>query len=340
MSQRRAELESASSSPNASPDASSEPVTPAASHAPRPPVPAGIEERFLALNQRPQEGASLVYRPALYGEGSMHFIRKTADLDVWKDARRILPCYGGLPADLWESSLPLPHDADLVDDPDDEFGFADLPSELLSKGKYRSFRSKLRDYLYRHNSMTIFKSPLVSGYAPPGDEADARAYFTQRLREQRDEEIEKLRDKYRSRVDSLVKKIETAGARLERERSQSRTSMISAGSSIVGALLGGLMGGRRTKMSTAARGVGYAAQQSDDVRRAEQALEDLENERKQMELDLESDLDRLHEKYDTQSIEMEPTEIPPRKSDLNVADPLILWMPWQVDPQGRERPLY
>ena len=100
------------------------------------------------------------------------------------------------------------------------------------------------------------------------------------------------------------------------------------------------MGGRRTKMSTAARGVGYAAQQSDDVRRAEQALEDLENERKQMELDLESDLDRLHEKYDTQSIEMEPTEIPPRKSDLNVAEPLILWMPWQVDPQGREQPLY
>jgi hypothetical protein len=25
---------------------------------------------------------------------------------------------------------------------------------------------------------------------------------------------------------------------------------------------------------------------------------------------------------------------------LNVADPLILWMPWQVDPQGREQPLY
>mgnify|MGYP001813224875 CR=1 FL=1 len=336
MSQRRARSEPAASSA----PASSEPVPATAALAPRPPVPAGIEERFLALNQRPQAEAALVYRPALYAEGSMHFIRKTADLDVWKDAKRILPCYRGVPADLWESSIPLPQDADLVNDPEDDFGFADLPSELLSKGKYRSFRSKFRDYLYRHNNMTIFKSPLVSGYAPPGDQADARAYFTQRLREQRDEEIEKLRDKYRSRVDSLVKKIETAGARLERERSQSRTSMISAGSSIVGALLGGLMGGRRTKMSTAARGVGYAAQQSDDVRRAEQALEDLENERKQMELDLESDLDRLHEKYDTRSIEMEPTEIPPRKSDLNVAVPLILWMPWQVDPPGREQPLY
>ncbi len=59
-----------------------------------------------------------------------------------------------------------------------------------------------------------------------------------------------------------------------------------------------------------------------------------------MEADLDRDLDQLHEKYDIDQIELEPTEIPPRKSDLNVTEPLLLWLPWQIDSDGRQLPLY
>jgi hypothetical protein len=93
-------------------------------------------------------------------------------------------------------------------------------------------------------------------------------------------------------------------------------------------------------MSTAARGVGEATQQSDDVRRAESALAALETERRQLESDLDRDLDLMQQKFDPNRIELDPTEVPPRKSDLNVGDPLILWMPWQINADGRQRPLY
>ena len=63
-----------------------------------------------------------------------------------------------------------------------------------------------------------------------------------------------------------------AQERVERERAQSRTSWISAGTAALGAVLGGFLGGRRTGMTTVARGVGYASQQGSDVRRAEEAL--------------------------------------------------------------------
>lgn len=307
---------------------------------PHPAVPAGIEERFLAVNRRPQDGANLIYRPALYGHGSMHFIHKTVGLDVWTDARRIVLCDKGLPTDLWLSSSPLPDDSDLIDQPDEEFSFSDIPSELLSLGRYRSYQSKFKDFLYRHHNMTLYKSPLVSGYAPPGDESDARAYFKQRLREQRDEEIEKLRDKYESRVESMDQKIRSAQERVDRERSQSRSSMISAGSSVIGVLLGGFLGGRRTKMSTAARGVGHATEQSRDVQRAESAMSTLKDERRKLEVDLDRDLQQLHQKFDLSDVDLEPIEVPPRKSDLNVTRPQILWMPWQVDSEGHERRLF
>ncbi len=228
-------------------------------------VPAGIEERFIACNLRAADNVKLIYRPAIYGEGSMHFIRASADLDLWRDARLIVPCHRGFPNALWESSQPLSDDVDLLAEPEDGFQFASLPDELLKKGKYRSYRSQLKEYLYRHESETIYKTSLVKGYAPVGDHSDAVAYFTHRLHEKRDEAIEKLRDKYESKVKSLEKKMRKAQERVERERDQSRTSWISAIVSGAGAVLGGFLGGRRTGMTTVARGVGYASRQEGDV---------------------------------------------------------------------------
>jgi hypothetical protein len=307
----------------------------------RPVIPAGIEERFAAENRRPTcSDVTRVYRPQLYAEGSMHFVRKTADLDIWRDAKRIVACDGERPDAMWQSSEPLPADIDWMLQPEEGFSFADLPDPLLGKGRYSSYKSQFKDYLYRHFSETLFKSTLVKGYAPPGDESDARAFFANRIREQRDVAIEKLRDKYKSKLASLEKKVQTAEARVARERGQSRTSMISAGSSVLGALLGGFLGGRRTRVSTAARGVGYAAQQGEDVRQAEQALRLLEDDKESLNEELGNDLDALQNQYNIDEIELDPIEIPPRKSDLKVQDPMIVWMPWQVDSSGIAKPLY
>ncbi len=305
----------------------------------RPVVPTGIEERFISVNLRPAEGSKLVYRPAIYGEGSMHFVRATADLDVWRDAKLVLNCGRGFPDDLWESSKPLPEDVDLLETPEEGFSFSNLPDELCNSGNFRTYKSQFKDYLYRHRSATLYKSPMVKGFAPAGDEADAKAYFTHRIHEQRDEAIEKLRDKYESKLKSLEKKMQTAAEKIEREKSQSRTSMISVASSIAGALLGGFLGGRRTGMTTVARGVGYASQQGGDVKRAQQGLELLEDERKELKDALEADLEALQEEYATDDLELEATEIPPRKGDLKVEDLMIVWTPWQVDSAGIASPL-
>lgn len=306
----------------------------------RPAVPAGVEERFVEVNQRSTSDMCLLYLPALYAEGSMHFVRKTADLDVWKDARRFVLCDHDLPQDLWESSVALSQACELIDQPEHGFRFQHPPAQLLNAGKYRSYKSRFKDYLYRHNSVVIYKSALVRGYAPVGDQSDAMAFFQQQIREKRDHEIDQLREKYAARIASQEKKLRTAQQRLDRERSQSRTSTLNAGSSILGVLLGGFLGGRRTKVSTAVRGIGYATQQGDDVRRSEAAIRLLEEDKKQLEADLANDLDRLRDQYNTDAVELESKEIPPRKSDLIVTDPLILWLPFQVDQAGHRLPLF
>ena len=305
----------------------------------RPAVPASIIEHFSGTNLRSKPNAKLIYRPTLYCEGALHFIRKTAALDQWQDATHVINCTPEFPDNLWESSEPVSQDIDLIESPEEGFMFAPLPSDLVSKGKYRTYRSQYKEFLYRHCDVTLYKSNLVKGTAPLGDYADAVGYFTQKFREERDEQIEKLRDKYERKLESIEKKMRTARDRLEREKSQSRSSMISAGSSVLGALLGGFMGGRRTSVSTAARGVGYASQQSSDVARAERSLQLLSTDKQNLHRELTHDLDDLQQKYDISQIKLDPQHIPPRKSDLKVETPMILWRPWQIEANGNESPL-
>ena len=138
----------------------------------------------------------------------------------------------------------------------------------------------------------------------------------------------------------MEKKMQKAEDRVEREKMQSRTSWISAGSSMLGAILGGFLGGRRTGMTTVARGVGYASQQGGDVKRAEDALGVLVEDMDELKEALDEDLDELNEEYRTDKIDLDETEIPPRKSDLKVENPMILWQPWQVDSFGIATKLY
>ncbi|MDG2221712.1 MAG: ATP-binding protein [Rubripirellula sp.] len=305
----------------------------------RPVIPAGVEERFVCADRLPEKDAKLVYRPALCAEGTMHFIRASADLDQWQEIRWLVSVERGVPQDVWGGGDALAGHVEFQNEPEEGYSFDTLPDELRSKSKLRSYRTQFKDYLYRNNAVTLYKSSAAKGYAPVGDEDDARAYFSQYVREQRDEAVEKLRDSYESKSRSLEKKIRTAEDRVSREKSQQRSSVISAASSLAGALLGGFLGGRRTRASTVARGVGYASQQGDDVQRAEDALRAIHDDRVRLGADLANDLDKLQQKYDPATIELQPYEIPPRKSDLKVGDAIIVWIPWQIGAGESSMPL-
>ncbi|WP_182866730.1 ATP-binding protein [Rhodopirellula sp. JC639] len=307
----------------------------------RPVVPAGIEERFLERCQPIPRGCKMVYRPALGGKASLHYIRASADLDHWVDTVRMIRCGGGVPEDLWESSETLSPETEFRSEPEEGFQFCDLPDALRGKSPYRSFKSKLKDFLYRSESTTLYKCPGISGYAPGvNTKEQARRYFQQRLREQRDLETEKLREKYASKIRSVEKKIRTAEDRVAREESQYGQAKWSSILSVGNSILGAFMGGRRGGVMTAARGVGRASQQADDVRRAEQALKDLHGDIKDLEDELEQEIEELAKACDIDKIELDTTEIPPRKSDLKTQDVFILWTPWQVDSTGIATPLF
>ncbi len=313
----------------------------------RPVLPTGVGEAFLVPTRYPGGDGRRVYRAALLGEGSMHFVRSSAGVDEWVDARRVLRCGKGVPEDVWESSEALDVDAEWVSDPEEGFDFTDLPDDLRGASKLKSIQKQLKDYLYRHHPMELFESPALGEYAPAGaSEVEARLHFQQAAREERDLQTEKLRDKYGSKMKSLESKIRTAQDRIAREEDQyesaKMSSLLSFGTSLIGAFMGRKIASRTnvSKMSTAARGASRAAQQRGDVKRAEAALEQLHIDMQELEDELRHEIDQLGQEFDIENLELETVTIPPRKSDLKIGSPIILWTPWQVDSTGEATALF
>ncbi|TWU58212.1 ATP-binding protein [Rubripirellula reticaptiva] len=313
----------------------------------RPVAPQGVSEQFLNPNMVSASDSVIVYRPAVVAEGSLHFVRSSADVDTWIDEKRMVSCAAGVPDDFWEASKPLPADADFADEPESDYKFSDLPTELLSASNFKSLEKQFKDYLYRHHTMTLYKGPLIKEYAPAGsNEVEARNHFKQAAREALDLATEKLRDKYAAKMKSIDTKIQSAQERVDRESEQynqaKMSSIISVGASILGAFLGNKVASRTnvSKVSTAARGASRAAQQRSDVVRAEETLKQLAMDMHDLDAELNEELEALGKQYRVEDWELETLVIPPRKSDLKITDPWILWTPWQVDSNGIATPLF
>jgi len=300
----------------------------------RPIVPNDIEERFWIPSKVPSEEGTLVYRPGLLANASCHYVRTSAGLDDWFDKSLLYQVDRKLASNVWRKSLEIaPGLLELSTQPEDEFVFAKLPAALLNDKEYKRWSKEVRDHIYRRMPMQLYKCKELKATSQPGqDELDARMAWTQQVRELRDEEKEKLQEKYASKLKKLEAKMRTAQQRIEREKAQydqqKWSTVLSFGQTILGAFLGNKISSRS---ATTGRSIGRAAQQRTDVVHAKETLEELQIEKSELEDECEQDIRELQDKYSVESLTLESLQVPCRKGDLKVDLLTLIWIPWEVD---------
>ncbi|GAB5405453.1 MAG: ATP-binding protein [Aureliella sp.] len=307
-------------------------------HADRPIVPSDVEERFWAPQREAAEGSKLIYRPGVLANVSCHFVRIAADIDDWVDKSLLYqPKRGKLAKDIWRQAVQLPpRSLELALQPEDQYGFADLPGDMLNDKQYRAWEKSVRDHCYRRLPTTIFECKALKRYSQLGEsEMDARIAWSQAVRELRDEKKEKLRSKYATKMKSLESKIRTARQRLEREKAQydqqKWSTLINFGQTVLGAIMGNRISSRS---ATTGRSLGRAAQQRTDVTHAGETLEELTNEKVELEFELQEEIRELQSEISIENLELEAIEVPCRKGDLQVNYLGIVWIPCEIDSNG------
>jgi hypothetical protein len=314
-------------------------ATPADRVASRPALPADVDEIFLPA--KPGTG-ELVYRPRVAAAVELHYVDKAAGVDAWTRSAWVAPFADGGAPD-WAEAAALP-DLQSASAPAPAEGatFAELPPSALATRSYGEWGKALAAHLYQNGAIELFTARSLKMTSNPGEsEGDFRSRLAQGLREHRDGEVAKLRDRHAAKLKSLDQRLRRAAERVEREKSQYSQRKLDTAISIGTSVLGAIFGGRSvatTRAGSAARSAGRVFSERDDVARAGESLESLTAEREAILKRIEEETAALTESLDPAAIVLEKSRIAPRKSDIAVGRLVLAWEPWRTGPDGFPRP--
>jgi hypothetical protein len=286
-------------------------------------------------------GSQMVYEPMLLGIAKVHFVDTRKGLSADDQIAFMTEIHEGAVSLDWGSAEEVNVSIDdLESDPIESVGFMQVASSLGQTKSFTGWRKSLADHLYRSRRFELFKSNNLNEYSESGEsERDFRIRLADRAREERDLQVEKLRQKYASKVRTLGDRIRRAEQKVEKERqdvtSARMQTAISFGATVLSAVFGRKIGaGTIGRATTAARGVGRASKQADDVTRAEEDLQSYQEQLDDLNTQIDGEIDKIAEKYDPLTEEMESILLKPRKTDINIRTLTVAWVPCIVDDSG------
>lgn len=310
---------------------------------PRQLIPDDVPQYFLEPNEYISGDDRLVYRAALLGRGRLHYVRASYGVDQWNDLTFLASISGGeLPNEVWPDAELMTHQLDLERKPSEGAEFDSLPSDFEKSRNYSSWSKELKEFLYREKTATIWKCEELKKYSEPNETlGDFKVRLEQLVSELRDEEVDKLRERYAKKFTSLRDQIRRAEDRVEIERDQYQEVKMASRMSIGSTLLNAILGRRNTRSATTSmRSLSRSSKEKNDIERAEDNLEDLQDQFKDLEREFKDAIDEVEDKISIENLEYVENKLPPRKSDLSVEELAICWLPLRVTPTGIAEAVY
>jgi hypothetical protein len=313
----------------------------------RPALPPGIAQYFIPVRGSGSAGSSLVYHPALLGVAEIGY-SDSKKIDMTENLT-LLTSITAAPISVdWgqASAIDLPAE-DLEESPEDSAQFAELPGTASKPRSYDSWQKDLTTWIYRNQKLELLESPSLEVVSNPGDsERDFRVRLQQRFREQRDEAAEKLRQKYAPKMAALAEKKRRAEQAVEREAEQAKGQKLQTAISFGATLLSSFMGRKAVSLTTlgrattAARGVSRSMKEADDVGRAQESVEAINQQVADLDAQFKAETDALEKSNDVQTEQLETVSLKPKKSNISVKLLTLAWAPYWHDAQGQAVPAW
>jgi hypothetical protein len=290
----------------------------------RPAVGAGVMELFAASDG----GCDIIYQPYLLRAGRVRYSNAKTGVDESREVRLVNPILaGGID---WETQIDPPQGTSVS--PAEGAGFSQLPGYAMNAANYKQVEKQFADWLYENERLEVFSCPALKTWSKPGEsEGEFRARLTHQAHEARDAAVEKLRSSASGKIRTLETRLRAAEAKVAKEKAEANAAKMQAGVSVLGGLLGGLLG-RKVNMTTLSRGsaaIGRttsAYKQHHDVANANARVEDLMQEMEMLQAGLEAEISRLAKEYDAANLKLEKETLRPTRTNVKVELVALLWM--------------
>jgi len=304
----------------------------------RPALPPGVTQYFIPVRGNGAAGTSLVYHPALLGVAEIGY-SDSKTIDMTQNLSLLAPIANGPIAVDWglASVVDLPIE-DLEESPEAGAQFAELPGNASKSKSYDSWQKDLATWIYRNQKLELLESPSLEIASNPGEsERDFRVRLQQRAREQRDEAAEKLRQKYAPKIAALAEKKRRAEQTVERESEQAKGQKLQTAISFGATLLSSFMGRKAISLTTlgrattAARGVSRSMKEGEDVDRAQESVEAVNQQIADLDAQFKAETESLEKSNDPQTEQLETINLKPKKSNIAVKLLTLAWAPYWHD---------
>jgi hypothetical protein len=225
--------------------------------------------------------------------------------------------------------------------------FAPLPAEAAKPKNYTAWKSDLTDALFKIGKLELLKYAPLKASSKQGESEQAfRLRLSQLIREQRDDQKERLRQKYAPKLAALEERKRKAQQRVDAEKSQSTGAKVSAALSFGAAILGAFMS-RKTisstnisKAATAMKSVGRISKESGDVGRAEETVEAVQQQYSNLEAQFNEETAAIEAACDPTTDDLDKTVLKPKKSNINIRLVALAWAPHALDQVGCATPAW
>lgn len=309
----------------------------ATAHAPV--LPPDIAQFFLPPST---EGDTLQYNPQILGIADVAFTNTKLGVN---DQRRVV-----LLADVTDGAIALEWSEDnrvdidpagLERAPRDRASFGEVPKPAMTAKSYVAWTKSFQKWVVANEQIALLSSPTL-GLTSGADESerDFRIRLQNKAREERDANVEQLRQQYATKLTALQEQLRRAQQAVEREKAEATqakvSTMISVGSAILGAVFGRgkVTATEISKVGTAVRGAGRAVQQSGDVGRATESVAALQTRYTDLEAQLQVEIDALGAPFDAQQEALTSVPIKAKSGDVHVQLVALAWVPYVRDASG------
>ena len=278
----------------------------------------------------------LEYRPAVLAAAEVRYAQARLGVDTTRTLQVLVPFEDGPIA----FSLDRAEVADLpleFLDPEPVVGaaFGPLPPEATQARSYAGWSRELVRWIQANQPIVLVESKEMKLASNVGEsERDFRIRLSERAREARDAQADRVRLRFESRFRTLQDRLLRAEQAAARRAAQAQQAALSTGVAVLGGLLGAMLGGGAKgqigRASTAARGAGRVAQTRQETAMAGETVEAVRAHLAELERELQEELRRLDDAAVGEAT-LEEVAVRPNLNAISMRLVALAWLPHGPD---------
>ena len=287
-----------------------------------------IQQYF--LNNAPYN-EEIIFEPKILLKGKIRFYSGSKGIDEKEEVFLKLPIDENTAEINFEKGMPINDDVSLYDTRSPENAkFYPLPFFIEEMKDFTTIENEFKDSLGRTKKLDLYTSKEFKLLSEPGEDLSSfKGKIIELLRERKEEEVNKLRVKFKGKEESLQKKYNRLLEKLSKEETDAKTltteSVLSFGATVLGAFLGRTKVGNLSSGMTGLRRANRIFKEKKDVSFVKNQIEELTKDIEKLEGELNEKIVEISDKLNMDNYEIETLSLQPRKTDISSLSVSLLW---------------